>query len=102
MSQNSFLDGLNSVQDFLNQNNPLTGSHQDNFKADGFLLPATFSADGTGLPSSHVPSYKPGQVKRNIITWFVPQFGIVRMYVNPQNISYAHKKLITKDRTKGG
>jgi len=102
MSQNSFLDGLNSVQDFLNQNNPLTGSQQDNFKADGFLLPATFSADGTGLPSSHVSSYKPGQVKRNIITWFVPQFGIVRMYVNPQNISYAHKKLITKDRTKGG
>jgi hypothetical protein len=99
---NDFLNGLNAAQNFLNQNNPLTGSQQDNFKSDGFLLPATYSADGNGLPYSKVSSDKPAQLKRNIITWFVPQFGIVRMYVNPSSISYAHKKLITKDRTKGG
>lgn len=98
----SILDAANSVQDFLNQNNPLTGSQQDNFKSDGFLLPATYSADGNGLPYTQVPSNKPSQQKRNIITWFIPQFGIVRMYVNPNAISYAHKKIITKDRTKGG
>lgn len=99
---NGFLNALNSAQDFLNQNNPLTGSQQDNFKSDGFLLPSTYSADGNGLPYSKVASDKPAQLKRNIITWFVPQFGIVRMYVNPSSISYVHKKLITKDRTKGG
>ncbi|TKP54045.1 hypothetical protein DVY53_14385, partial [Enterococcus faecalis] len=69
---------------------------------DGFLLPASVSADGNGLPYNHVSNNKPGQLKRNIITWFVPQFGIVRMYVNPNSISYNHKKLLSKDRTKGG
>lgn len=98
----SLIDTLNSAQDFLNQNNPLTQSQQQNFKSDGFLLPATFSADGNGLPYTKVASNKPGQIKRNIITWFVPQFGIVRMYVNPAAISYNHRKLISKDRTKGG
>jgi hypothetical protein len=98
----SFLDDINSAQDFLNQNNPLTQGQKDKFKSDGFLLPATYNADGNGLPYNKVPSDKPGQLKRNIVTWFVPQFGIVRMFVNPSSISYQHKKLITKDRTKGG
>ena len=93
---------LNAAQDFLNQNNPLTGSQQDNFKADGFSVPASYSADGNGLPYNKVPSNKQGQQKRNIMTWFIPQFGIVRMFVNPASISYVNKKLITKDRTKGG
>lgn len=95
--------GVNKVQDALNSsNNPLTQSQQELFKSDGFLLPATFSADGTGLPFSKVQSHKEAQLKRNIITWFVPEFGIVRMYVNPSNIQYNHKKLISKERTKGG
>lgn len=98
----SFIDSLNSVQNFINQNNPLTQNQQDQFRQDGFLLPANVSADGNGLPYNHVSNNKPGQLKRNIITWFVPQFGIVRMYVNPSSISYNHKKLLSKDRTKGG
>lgn len=102
MSVSDLLNGINSAQDFLNQNNPLTQSQQENFRSDGFLLPATFSADGNGLPYNNVPSYKPGQLKRNIITWFVPQFGIVRMYVNPHAISYTHRKQISRERTKGG
>lgn len=96
------LNGLNSAQNFLNGNNPLTQSQQESFKSDGFLLPATFSADQNGLPYIQVPSYKPSSLNRNIITWFVPQFGTVKMYVNPQGITYGHKKLINKDRTKGG
>lgn len=99
---NPILDAANAAQDFLNQNNPLTEGQQNSFRADGFLLPATYSADGNGLPYNNVPSNRQGQLKRNIITWFIPQFGIVRMYVNPNAISYNHKKLITKDRTKGG
>lgn len=85
-----------------NKNNPLNQNAQQQFKSDGFLLPATFSADGTGLPFSKVPASKDAQLKRNIMTWFIPEFGIVRMYVNPSRIQYVHKKLISRDRTKGG
>lgn len=102
MAIGDIVNNINSVQNALNGNSPLTQSQASQFKSDGFLLPATFAADGTGLPSSKVSSYKPAQFRRNIITWFVPNFGIVRMYVNPSSISYVHKKLITKDRTKGG
>lgn len=93
---------LNDAQNFLNQNNPLTEEQRSQFKSDGFMVPSSFSSDGNGLPYTKVPSGKPAQMKRNIITWFVPEFGLVRMYINPQSISYQHKKLIHKDRTKGG
>jgi hypothetical protein len=97
------LSAINSAQNFLNNNsNPLTQTQQESFKSDGFLVPATFSADQNGLPYTQVPSYKPSKLHRNIITWFVPQFGTVKMYVNPANITYSDKKIINKDRTKGG
>lgn len=96
------IDAVNNALDLTSNNNPLTQSQQEQFKSDGFALPATFSADGNGLPYNKVPSYKTGQLRRNVITWFVPEFGIVRMYVNPNSISYSHKKLISKDKTKGG
>lgn len=98
----ALIDTLNATQDFLNQNNPLTTDQQSQFKSDGFLLPSTFSADGNGLPYTKVSSSRDGQSKRNIITWFVPEFGMARMYVNPNAITYSDKKLISKDRTKGG
>lgn len=39
---------------------------------------------------------------RNLVQWFVPEKGVVEMYVNPQQISYQYKKQITNQRTKGG
>lgn len=102
MAIGDLISGINKTVDSLNKSNPLSQNQQDQFKSDGFALPASFNADGTGLPSSKVPTYRNSQLKRNIITWFVPEFGIVRMYVNPNSISYNHKKLISKDRTKGG
>lgn len=60
------------------------------------------SADGTGLPSSKVLPAQVAEAGRDIIHWFIPEFGIVKMYVNPSSISYQDKKIITKDRTKGG
>ncbi len=94
---------IGDAQSFLNsKNNPLSSDQRNQFKSDGFLLPPTYSADGTGLPFSKVPSGRQGQLKRNIITWFVPEFGLVRMYVNPNSINYKHTKLINKDKTKGG
>lgn len=98
----TFLDTINSIQDNINNNNPLDPNKQNQFKNDGFLLPSTFSADGNGLPYTKVPSYTAGQIKRNIITWFVPEFGIVRMYINPESLTYNDKKIIGKERTKGG
>lgn len=100
---NDLTNVVNQAQQAINNNTtPLNQTQQEQFKTDGFLLPATFSADGTGLPFNKVPSYKSSQMKRNIMTWFIPEFGIVRMYVNPSRIQYNHKKLINKDRTKGG
>jgi hypothetical protein len=99
---NEILNAANAAQDFLNQNNPLTNQQQNSFRSDGFLLPATYSADGNGLPYNNVPSNKQGKINRNIITWFIPQFGIVRMFINPNNIVYTHRKLIGKEPTKGG
>lgn len=96
------INGLNAAQDFINQSTPLNQNQQEQFKSDGFALPATFNADGTGLPSSKVPAYRESFFRRNIISWFVPEFGLVKMYVNPENITYNNNKVIHKDRTKGG
>lgn len=98
----SLMDALNDAQDFLNNNNPLTEEERSQFRNDGFMLPTAYSADGNGLPYNKVSKSMAKQVKRNIITWFVPEFGTVRMYINPQNISYNHKKIINKEITKGG
>jgi len=97
----SIVSAINSVQNALNVLSP-TNQGVGNFAQDGFLLPSTFEADSNGLPYTQVPNNKPAQLHRNIITWFIPQFGIVTMYVNPEAISYGYKKLISPDRTKGG
>lgn len=68
----------------------------------GFNVPPIPSADGNGLPSSKVASLRVGQNTRSLMHWFVPEFGVVKMYVNPKQVRYTHKKLIDRQRTKGG
>jgi hypothetical protein len=68
----------------------------------GFVAPPTPNGGFNSLPSSNVSDWREAYVSRNIISWFVPEYGIVKMYVNPENITYQHKKILTKDRTKGG
>lgn len=63
--------------------------------------PVLNGSDNT-LPSNNVPNFRTGTQGRDIIHFFIPEFGVVRLYVNPANINYRHKKLITKERTKGG
>ncbi len=41
-------------------------------------------------------------LERNVITWKTPYFGYIQMYINPQNISITHSKIIQTQRTKGG
>ena len=101
-SLDSAIGGLNNAIATLDGSNPLTQSNLASFESNGFLVASTPSADGNGLPFTKIPPNVTGTISRNIITWFVPQFGTVRMFINPQNISYNHKKLITKTRTKGG
>ncbi len=98
----SAVSAVSNAAATLNGSNPLTQSQLASFESNGFLVASTPSADGNGLPFTKIAPGVAGQITRNIITWFVPQFGTVRMFVNPQNITYTHKKLINKDRTKGG
>lgn len=79
-----------------------TSNQQRNFEQEGFIVPPIPSASGDGLPSSKVVPQRNATVKRHIIHWFVPEVGIINMYINPQSIDYNFKKLITPERTKGG
>src|SRR5277367_2925661 len=98
----STLQGIGSVTSALNGSNPVTQQQIASYQANGFLLGSSPPASGNGLPFTQITPQVNGQITRNIITWFVPQFGTVQMFINPQNITYSHKKLINKDRTKGG
>ena len=98
----SLVGSVSNAAATLNGMNPLTQNQLGSFESNGFLVASTPAADGNGLPYNKIATGVNGKLNRNIITWFVPQFGTVRMYVNPQNITYTHKKLINKERTKGG
>ncbi len=39
---------------------------------------------------------------RNMMKFFVPDVGIIEMYVNPQSVTYNDSKVISETRTKGG
>lgn len=72
------------------------------FERDGFVVPPIPSPSGEGLPSSKIKSQRDHRNKRHIIHWFVPEVGVINMYINPQSISYNAKKMITSERTKAG
>lgn len=99
----SFVAGLeDTISSIDNLTGTLNGNQTNDFSKDGFIVPPIPNADGTGLPSNKVGNFRTAELKRNIMHWFIPEFGVVKMYVNPSNVQYRHKKLITKDRTKGG
>lgn len=72
------------------------------FEKNGFITPPMPNADGNGLPSSRIRPGRKGRLTRHIAHWFVPEVGIIPMFINPQSISYSNTKLINKERTKGG
>jgi hypothetical protein len=86
--------GLNQVSNAVNNASQALGTLTGG-------TPILNGADNT-LPAELVPNFRTGTLTRDIIHWFVPEFGIVKMYVNPANINYKMGKLINKDRTKGG
>lgn len=84
----------------LQLNDPL---EQANSLLDtGFSSPVPPTANGFANRQSSLANERIGVQVRNLIRFLVPESGIVEMYVNPQNITYNYKKLINKQRTKGG
>ena len=86
-TQGEIINGYNDVNTFIS--NQLENPTNPNTPAN--------------LPSSKIAKSRfDGAYKRNIIHWFIPELGVVEMYVNPQSISYQYKKLINKEKTKNG
>ena len=75
---------------------------QNQFNSNGFVVQPIAASDGFGLPSSQTPYNRPAVRVRNIMKWFVPEVGVISMYINPQNINYRFTKIIQQERTKGG
>jgi len=102
----ALIDDLQDVSTSLNdqvnklQNNKTVNSRD--FEENGFNVSPTPGADGNGLPYNKIPALAVGERKRHLIHWFVPEFGVVKMYINPSSITYNNSKLIQQDRTKGG
>lgn len=61
-----------------------------------------YTADGNGLPYTNINDRIDSSFRRNIITWFVPEFGMVNMYVNPNSLQLDYNKIIKETQTKGG
>lgn len=70
--------------------------------SNGFTVPPVKNADGKGLPSQKVRPERVGKNTRSLMHWFVPEIGVVKMYINPHQVRYNHKKIINKEQTKGG
>jgi hypothetical protein len=86
-------DGVNSLK-----NDSTVKSYQEN----GFIVSPIPNADGNGLPSFKIKSKRTGYKKRNLISWFVPEVGVIKMYINPNSLRYSYGKIINQERTKGG
>ncbi len=96
---------VRSIEDFKNLLTDVSGNNQvsnRSFESDGFIVPSTPGGDGFSLPSGKVQSDRQGRAKRNMMHWFVPEVGVVKMYINPNSVNYSFKKLIVPERTKGG
>ncbi len=61
------------------------------------------SPSGSQIRQARISSLRTANAVRNMVRWFLPETGIVEMYINPQNISYNDKKHIpAPTRTRGG
>lgn len=68
----------------------------------GFTAPAPPSTNGTNLRQASIPPNRVASHVRNMVRWFVPEIGVVEMYINPQSLDQQLKKHIKQQRTKGG
>ena len=58
---------------------------------------------GNQVRQSTIANGRDASAVRNMVKWFLPEAGIVEMYINPKNIKYNYKKHIgAPTRTRGG
>lgn len=61
------------------------------------------SPSGTEVRQAKIANERDGTATRNLVRWFLPETGIVEMYINPHDIKYTYKKSISAPvRTRGG
>lgn len=70
--------------------------------SSGFGAPVLPAQNGNSTRQAQIPNERAGIYNRNMMRWFVPETGIVEMFINPQNITYQLKKDLSEQRTKGG
>lgn len=59
-------------------------------------------SSGNGTRFKNIPNSRTAVFTRNVVKWFIPEVGIIEMYINPQSIKQTYKKDIKETRTKGG
>ncbi len=69
---------------------------------DSFQSNKNPSSFGYGTRQSKLPNNRTAKSSKKIMRWLVPEGPIVEMYLNPQSVSYPHKKIITSQRVAGG
>lgn len=61
------------------------------------------SPSGNNVRQAKIANLRDGSAVRNMVRWFLPEVGIVEMYINPKSIKYSDKKHIpSPTRTRGG
>jgi len=90
------------ISDIFELSNNLIRGNPSNPNLQGFGAPIPPSQGGAGVRQSRVLNGRDAVNTRNIVKWFVPEIGIIEMYINPQSIKYNFKKHISNQRTKGG
>jgi hypothetical protein len=96
---------LDSVTDLVDQSyHTAQGAIAGNGNPPGFTdLSALPSANGSNVRQAQIPNYRLATATRNMVRWFLPEIGIVEMYINPQSIKYTDTKHISAPvRTRGG
>lgn len=68
----------------------------------GFVAPNHYPSQTGSSVRSALQHSRPAVNKRNLVSWFVPEVGVVQMYINPQTMRYQERKHLSRQRTKGG
>lgn len=103
MAEQDLNKEIQNINNNKSINEQVLAKYDQPFLRNGFIVADNNRADNSGLPYTKTPSNKSTtKFKRNIIHWFIPQMGVVKMFVNPSGISYKFDKNIVSQQTKGG
>lgn len=102
-SSSSLVNNLTAIGNDLEKVSDFLAPTEDNLtQYDGFVVTGLPNSGDSNLPSQQPQPNRTGKNKRHIIHWFVPEMGIVKMYVNPENLTFQNRKKVNATQTKGG